>query len=618
MSGCPSDAEWDEKRRKWRGPSEIAGYQVGSKLGSGSFGTVYEVRNGCTLAAIKVIKDELTSDDLMDMTLPLLTKHRNIMPVLKVFRFIDEEGKKVGILMPLAKSTLTKELKSWEEKKINPTTEQRFKRAAEIWCGIMALHATGFLHLDLKPDNILIDNNDIAVLNDFGLAQATFGSHASRAPWKVITSLWRPPNLSAGHLNLSERDDWWSYVIIFLQIMFDIDPYSNIESLENILRNNRYPNDRAIYIDAALVVLRDRFIETPGPMVSQMRSGAPGWNKIRAQLCAQLLSIEKHEMNRPLKGVAPTNPDELKAAIMRLTKWNETTYQYWVNYWTKPIFDILMRFALGLLQFNPADRTANDAILIFSFAPKQKCIMFNTPKLLSPSNLFIPSAFSDSRYDSFSINTRVAASNLRKSIVDLNYKPFVENIKTLVLQGKHQVVNDAFISLTSALLQDYPELENDFGFLAERLQLERIILDATNNNIWPLLLSEPDNFFEGWGPHTDNWNSGWIPPHPFIIPPPPPPPSYLPSQLPAPSLPMAPGDFNLNMNPSAVIPGIMAIPAGYGRQPDNQQQSQALTPAYSGSDRPNYVTKSLNKHTSTAIQTRSMHRANLNHSKTSK
>ena len=42
---------------------------------------------------------------------------------------------------------------------------------AELVCAIESVHLRGYIHRDLKPDNILIDKNGHIKLSDFGLCR---------------------------------------------------------------------------------------------------------------------------------------------------------------------------------------------------------------------------------------------------------------------------------------------------------------------------------------------------------------------------------------------------------------------------------------------------------------
>ena len=55
------------------------------------------------------------------------------------------------------------------KKKINEEDAKIY--LAEILIGLEQLHKSGIIHRDIKPDNIMIDQEGHALITDFGLAK---------------------------------------------------------------------------------------------------------------------------------------------------------------------------------------------------------------------------------------------------------------------------------------------------------------------------------------------------------------------------------------------------------------------------------------------------------------
>lgn len=98
-----------------------------------------------------------------------LTHHRNLVRLLG---FCNEGDHRLLVYELMKNGPLSNFL--FEEKdNRNPRWENRAKMVLEIANGLLYLHEeceTQIIHCDIKPQNILLDDNYAAKISDFGLA----------------------------------------------------------------------------------------------------------------------------------------------------------------------------------------------------------------------------------------------------------------------------------------------------------------------------------------------------------------------------------------------------------------------------------------------------------------
>ena len=159
----------------------IGPYTVLKKLGEGSFGAVYKVREpGGSIVALKLLR-------LFD-----LYPSGERLNVSRRFELEFETGKiaspylvetyKMGRISGNPYFTMLYCQKGSLQNLLGTKISSSFGKAIsiDILRGLDALHTSGKIHRDLKPQNVLIDSSDRIRLTDFGIA---------------------------GHLNLSQSQD---------------------------------------------------------------------------------------------------------------------------------------------------------------------------------------------------------------------------------------------------------------------------------------------------------------------------------------------------------------------------------------------------------------------------
>lgn len=136
------------------------GYDPKRKIDEGSFGIVYEVHKNNEKYAVKMLKynSKRLEIDLTDLSFSQLFKFPYIVRT-KEFTHVDEY---MGIVMELADTNLAIYL----ENKL--TTEMKYKLIYQLGSALEYIDRLGYVHCDIKPNNILIKNGNV-LLADFGM-----------------------------------------------------------------------------------------------------------------------------------------------------------------------------------------------------------------------------------------------------------------------------------------------------------------------------------------------------------------------------------------------------------------------------------------------------------------
>ncbi|MCJ1275659.1 serine/threonine protein kinase, CMGC, CDC2/CDK sub [Puttea exsequens] len=223
----------DGKRPRFHGCSRISNYVIMSKLGEGTFGEVHkgESRTTGQIVAMKKIlmhneKDGFPITALREIKLLKMLSHPN---VLKLEEMAIErpkgEGRKKAILYMIT-PYMDHDLSGLLD---NPTvefTEPQIKcYMLQLLEGVAYLHASKILHRDLKAANLLINNQGILQIADFGLARpyedpppqpGRGGGEATRDYTTLVVTRWyRPPELLLQLRRYTTAIDMWGVGCVF-------------------------------------------------------------------------------------------------------------------------------------------------------------------------------------------------------------------------------------------------------------------------------------------------------------------------------------------------------------------------------------------------------------------
>lgn len=195
-------------------------------IGSGTYGDVYRCQHKQTKTwyAIKRIKEAkeskmgLTGDKFMEILAFRELSHPNILSCKSIFF----HGARLCFALELCNTSLKSILNSGH----SLTAEDRRVAYHQILLGLDYLHSNHISHFDLKPDNILIkDNNGSSVfkITDFGLSLITGRfrgpSIVYTGPGFRWTPIYRPPEVFGSTLEVGQSSDMWSIGLTFFEMI---------------------------------------------------------------------------------------------------------------------------------------------------------------------------------------------------------------------------------------------------------------------------------------------------------------------------------------------------------------------------------------------------------------
>jgi serine/threonine protein kinase len=207
-----------------------ADYRVEDLIGKGGYAAVFGVHDVAldrSLAAKVLLPEFASSDDTAERfrrearTMAKLS-HPNIMPVY----FVGREREVPFFVMPKVKGSSIAELIA-KHGSLEPSRVVRV--AQDIAAALDYAHAAGVVHRDVKPANILVDEETgRSVLTDFGISKAVVpdGVGAATVPGVFLgTPQYSAPEQIAGEHDVGARADIYSFAVVVYEMLAGRVPF---------------------------------------------------------------------------------------------------------------------------------------------------------------------------------------------------------------------------------------------------------------------------------------------------------------------------------------------------------------------------------------------------------
>jgi serine/threonine-protein kinase len=211
-------------------------YTVERELGRGGMATVYlaEEKKHGRKVAIKVLRPEITASlgterFLREIGIAARLSHPHIVPLI-------DSGTAGGMLYYVQPHIPGGSLRDRLVQERRLPIKDALRIAQEVGAGLDFAHRNGFVHRDVKPENILFADGH-AVLADFGVARACFEPGVASAPaGDIVTEVgvvvgtpeYMSPEQASGEANLGNASDIYSLACVVYEMLAGEAPLKGV------------------------------------------------------------------------------------------------------------------------------------------------------------------------------------------------------------------------------------------------------------------------------------------------------------------------------------------------------------------------------------------------------
>jgi serine/threonine protein kinase/tetratricopeptide (TPR) repeat protein len=203
----------------------ISHYTIIEKLGGGGMGVVYKAEDTKLKrqVALKFLPPELTRDPdakerfMHEAQAASSLQHTNICTIHDIDE--TEDGQMFISMDCYSGETLKKKIEHGPLK-----IAEAVELTTQIAQGLSKAHANGIVHRDLKPANIMVTEDGVAKILDFGLAKLAGQTKLTKEGVTAGTAAYMSPEQARGE-TVDHRTDIWSLGVVLYEMLSGQPPF---------------------------------------------------------------------------------------------------------------------------------------------------------------------------------------------------------------------------------------------------------------------------------------------------------------------------------------------------------------------------------------------------------
>jgi serine/threonine-protein kinase len=205
----------------------IGNYKILDIIGSGGMANIYTAIH-VPLKRVVIIKEMLFAGDRQarerfkqEALLGASLTHKNIVPVYDFFTVGSKNFLVMQYIEGMDLATIMR-----NSAPLRPVVAALIAR--EICCALKHAHATGIIHRDIKPTNILISHEGEIKVSDFGVAKGSRSPDLTATGAVIGTPFYMSPEQASGE-KLTPQSDIYSVGIVLYEMLTGQKPFSGAD-----------------------------------------------------------------------------------------------------------------------------------------------------------------------------------------------------------------------------------------------------------------------------------------------------------------------------------------------------------------------------------------------------